>query len=265
MFLSNIDPYSLGITCLIDPTGYFLADERAATTQEVAPEAIIDDLHDPAPKYFDLPDNHRISDNFTYFELIRSDTATAHKLDNRVPADEPDILERAGFLARTILEPTRDRWGGFRPNSWFRGQPLEYRLTASHGSGFITFVRNNYRPGAGEPTVAQIDAHVKANTYETLRANNSDVLGSTVYALWLTYYSRKQHPKGEAADLRINSTGRTPVLRDWYLNELKPNFDQLILEFHKPETPMSGWTHISIIDEARQEGRKNRRMSFEIK
>lgn len=47
--------------------------------------------------------------NFTYEELIRSDTANRYNLNNRPKVDE--IYVRLGFLARTVLQPARDHFG----------------------------------------------------------------------------------------------------------------------------------------------------------
>jgi hypothetical protein len=66
-----------------------------------------------------------------------------------------------------------------------------------------------------------------------------------------------QHTKGEAVDLEIPGVSNQELydyLKDNYV------FDQLILEFHKPEVPNSGWIHVSL----RADG-NNRQQSLGIK
>ena len=51
-----------------------------------------------------------------------------------------------------------------------------------------------------------------------------------------------QHVKGEAVDVKVPGIP-TRVLAEWCRDNLQ--YDQLILEFHDPATPYSGWVHIS--------------------
>ena len=51
-----------------------------------------------------------------------------------------------------------------------------------------------------------------------------------------------QHANGQAADFEIFGLSNK-VLADWIFDNL--DFDQLILEFHNPEEPNSGWVHCS--------------------
>ena len=51
-----------------------------------------------------------------------------------------------------------------------------------------------------------------------------------------------QHTKGEAVDFEIAGVDNKHLF-DWIHNNLE--FDQLILEFYKPEDPQSGWVHAS--------------------
>jgi len=60
-----------------------------------------------------------------------------------------------------------------------------------------------------------------------------------------------QHPKGEAADFEVVNISNYEVAA-WIEGNL--DFDQLILEFHTPGDPNSGWIHCSI----RRDG-KNRK------
>ena len=54
--------------------------------------------------------------------------------------------------------------------------------------------------------------------------------------------SSSQHTKGQAADFEINGIANKD-LSDWIHQNL--DYDQLILEFWKPEEPNSGWVHCS--------------------
>jgi len=51
-----------------------------------------------------------------------------------------------------------------------------------------------------------------------------------------------QHILGQAADFEIPTIGNR-ALADWIKDNL--DFDQLILEFHQPDAPKSGWVHCS--------------------
>ena len=64
---------------------------------------------------------------------------------------------------------------------------------------------------------------------------------------------RSQHLRGEAVDLKIPGIGLHD-LAGLIRRELA--FDQLILEYHRPAEPESGWLHCSLADPAR--GRANR-------
>ena len=55
-----------------------------------------------------------------------------------------------------------------------------------------------------------------------------------------------QHCKGEAADLEIFGVANNE-LADWIKENLM--FDQLILEYHIPGEPNSGWVHVSYTKE----------------
>ena len=51
-----------------------------------------------------------------------------------------------------------------------------------------------------------------------------------------------QHAKGQAADFEIFGTPNAELAK-WIIENL--DYDQLILEFHNPEEPNSGWIHCS--------------------
>ena len=56
--------------------------------------------------------------------------------------------------------------------------------------------------------------------------------------------SRSQHCKGQAADMEIPGISNKE-LADFIYENLP--FDQVILEFHKPEEINSGWVHVSYV------------------
>jgi len=68
----------------------------------------------------------RIAGNFLVAELTRSEIADRRAIDNHFPSDSE--LRAAIHLAREVLQPIRDKFGSFTPNSVFRGHPLERAL-----------------------------------------------------------------------------------------------------------------------------------------
>ena len=55
--------------------------------------------------------------------------------------------------------------------------------------------------------------------------------------------STSQHTRGEAVDFELPGIPNS-IVAEWIRDHLE--FDQLILEFHYPEDPMSGWVHVSL-------------------
>lgn len=82
-----------------------------------------------------LAPEDRIAPNFKFYELTRSDIASRLGLANVFPGDEE--LRAAVNLARRVLQPIRDAFGGFTPNSVFRSQELE-RALKRRPSGWIS-------------------------------------------------------------------------------------------------------------------------------
>jgi hypothetical protein len=74
----------------------------------------------------DIDPQDLIAPNFRVYELTRSETADRQRIDNRFITD--DELRSAVHLAREVLQPIRDTFGSFSPNSVFRGQALERAL-----------------------------------------------------------------------------------------------------------------------------------------
>jgi len=58
--------------------------------------------------------------------------------------------------------------------------------------------------------------------------------------------SRSQHCKGQAADIEIPGVSNKD-LSDWISKNV--GYDQVILEFHDPIDPNSGWVHVSFVSE----------------
>jgi hypothetical protein len=67
-----------------------------------------------------------IAPNFRVYELTRSELASRMGVDNALPGDTE--LRAAVNLARKVLQPIRDSFGSFTPNSVFRSQALERAL-----------------------------------------------------------------------------------------------------------------------------------------
>ncbi len=71
------------------------------------------------------PQDH-IAPNFRVYELSVSELADRRGIDNRIHDDA--TLRAAVHLTRTVLQPIRDRFGAFTPNSVYRSQALEREL-----------------------------------------------------------------------------------------------------------------------------------------
>lgn len=76
--------------------------------------------------------NEKLSDHFTFGELIRSATAERKGIDN-TPPDE--IIPKLKRLCTEILEPIRHHYGvPFRPNSGYRSNALNSEIGGSSRS-----------------------------------------------------------------------------------------------------------------------------------
>jgi len=83
-----------------------------------------------------------IAPNFRVYELTRSELASRRGIANGFASEAE--LHAAIHLARHVLQPVRDAFGSFTPNSVYRGQPLERALknkpstwlsTSQHATG----------------------------------------------------------------------------------------------------------------------------------
>lgn len=68
----------------------------------------------------------QVSPNFRVYELTRSELAARRGIDNGFHSDA--ALRAAVHLARHVLQPIRDQFGAFTPNSVYRSQALERAL-----------------------------------------------------------------------------------------------------------------------------------------
>ena len=68
----------------------------------------------------------RIATNFRIYELTKSEFAERNSINNGFSSDSE--LQAAIYLCRNILQPIRDEFGSFSPNSVYRGQELERGL-----------------------------------------------------------------------------------------------------------------------------------------
>lgn len=71
----------------------------------------------------DLDPQDHIAPNFRVYELSRSEIAERLGIDNRLPDDA--VLRAAVYLAREVMQPIRNAFDRFSPNSVYRSQELE--------------------------------------------------------------------------------------------------------------------------------------------
>ena len=108
-----------------------------------------------------LPPRALIAPNFRMYELTKSDLAARLGIDNGFTSEAH--LRAAIHLARQVLQPIRDAFGSFSPNSVYRSQKLERALknkpaswlsTSQHAKGEacdIEIVANRRWMGARPP------------------------------------------------------------------------------------------------------------------
>jgi hypothetical protein len=78
----------------------------------------------------------RVARFFKLYELTKSETADRQRIDNRIASDE--VLRSAVNLAREVLDPIREAFGSFTPNSVYRSQALERALKGRPSSWLST-------------------------------------------------------------------------------------------------------------------------------
>jgi hypothetical protein len=94
-------------------------------------QTLIADLHMDS-----LAPRDPVSPNFRFYELTRSDLAERRGIDNGFETEAQ--LQAAVHLARQVLQPVRDKFGSFSPNSVFRSQALERALKLRPASWIST-------------------------------------------------------------------------------------------------------------------------------
>ncbi len=120
------------------------ARRRAAPAVPRAPAAAPDLSATPLERIHlaGLDPRALIAPNFRVYELTRSDLASRRGIANGFASEAE--LRAAIHLARHVLQPVRDAFGSFTPNSVYRGQALERALknkpatwlsTSQHATG----------------------------------------------------------------------------------------------------------------------------------
>jgi hypothetical protein len=111
-------------------TGRAASKSRAATAPVDLSNTPIDQI-----TLQDLQPDSLIAPHFRFYELSVSAIAARHGIDNSLPTQA--VLHAAIHLAREVLEPIRQAFGGFTPNSVYRSQSLE-RTLKRKPSGWIS-------------------------------------------------------------------------------------------------------------------------------
>lgn len=140
----------------------------------------------------------QITEHFSTKELERSDTAIRLGIQNSA---NKEVIAEATALALNVLEPLRKHFGvPVKINSWYRCEALE-RVVAE--GGYKRWLAGRGRKDSDEN--------------------------------WSVYFSSKQHPKGQAADIVVPGVPLKEVF-DFIKQNLK--FDQMLLE-------NGTWIHVS--------------------
>lgn len=100
--------------------------------------ATVDRKNEPISEFTLANVSHdtRVAPNFLVYELTRSELADRRGIPNNFASDQE--LRAAIHLAREVLQPIRDKFGSFTPNSVFRGHPLERALKNKPASWLST-------------------------------------------------------------------------------------------------------------------------------
>lgn len=155
----------------------------------------------------------QLSNNFTLAELTKSSTAARLEIDNslveeRSPQDM-HLITNLQALCLNVLQPIRENYSiPFSPSSGYRCYGLELVLCRPAIDRYLALCSDNTEAG---------------------------------------YLVKKQHTKGEAADIEIPGVNNLLLAR-WIERHLE--FDQLILEFYSPSDPNAGWVHTSYVSPA---------------
>lgn len=151
----------------------------------------------------------KLSAHFTLAELTDSQTAARNGISNE---PSPRVIENLTRLANRVLEPVRVvlNANAVQVTSGYRGEELERVICAA--------------------------------SYKSWCQRKGLPIGKFS---WAQYFEAKDHPKGNAADIKAPGFG-TPerVMRAIYNSDIE--YDQLILEFDQ-------WVHISFSDSNRKQ------------
>ena len=74
----------------------------------------------------DAAPNDLVSKNFQFYELTKSDIASRQGIANNFSS--ADELHFAVYLCRNVMQPVREKFGRYTPNSVYRCQTLERAL-----------------------------------------------------------------------------------------------------------------------------------------
>ena len=74
----------------------------------------------------DAAPNDLVSKNFQLYELTKSETASRQVIPNNFAS--ADELRCAVYLCRNVMQPVREKFGRYTPNSVYRSQTLERAL-----------------------------------------------------------------------------------------------------------------------------------------
>jgi hypothetical protein len=151
--------------------------------------------------------NKRISPNYDLRDVAYSYAAQRLGIDN-TPSDA--VIKNASALAQKLLEPLRQQFEFIYIHSWYRAPALERDLCKQ---AFYKWTVENRRHFAD--------------------ANS-----------WRDYLETKQHPLGQAVDIRAKN-GSIQELYDYIKRNM--DFDILKTEFHT-EVEESGWVHVSYVE-----------------
>lgn len=110
--------------------------------------------------------------NFTWRELLRSDTATRLGINN-VPPNGSEVWDNLEYLARTILQPCRDKFGPILVTSGYRGPALNKAVGGSSGSFHLHGMAADFEPINDKYSIKDVFEFVYKNLpYTELIAEN---------------------------------------------------------------------------------------------
>lgn len=146
--------------------------------------------------------NAPLTEHFTWDEVTRSDTASRYNIDNSLP---PHLEPFVRYTAQHMEEVRTLLGHPIHINSWYRGGALERQINDA--------VYRKWCAGRG------------------LEVNDDS---------WITYFTRKSHPKGQAVDFTCAAYGPPQRVFD-AIKKSGMKYDQLIIEF-------DAWVHVSFAE-----------------